>query len=398
MFIPMIENGKGKLLFALVQLFFCATTAKMVFTVLFLQEKGLSNTTIGLIFSINALLVIFMQPVWGYITDRLQARKQVLLLCFSMATILYSLLLTTSVPLWIGIILAMVSFFECAIASILDVWMLSFIGSSYGAVRLWGSVGFSGAVLLFSQTIGEGSISAMFPIYLIIAGITLIAFILLVRSTTNEKAKAEERSHSPMSARVLLQNVRYLLLLCFIFMLYLPNAPATTFLPNLFQLAGGTVEQYGFSNSLKAVAEIPAFLFGALLLRRFGHVAIIFLASGMYFMVQLLFSIAQSPVQVALGQILQGPAYSLLLLGTLTYVFELAPKDMRMTAQTLVNAIGMGLAAIVGNYGGGLFIDHFGLKPLYWAGMVLIATAMLAFSLFFILDKRNKNQRLPLNT
>ncbi|MCR8660405.1 MFS transporter [Paenibacillus endoradicis] len=385
---------RNKIIFSLVQLLYCAATAKSVFTVLFLQQKGLSNTIIGLIISISAVMVIFLQPLWGYISDRFSARIPILITCFTMATIMYCMLLTTDIPIVLGIILVLVSFFECAIASILDVWILAHVGKNYGSIRLWGSIGFSGAVFIYSQVIGSGTIASMFPVFIVVSILTLVAFILLIRYAGSDLPTKEKRQIQKLSPKVLIGNIRYVLLLCFVFLLFLPNSPSSTFLPNLFQATGGSVEMYGLSNSFKAAAEIPAFLFGALLLRKFGHVAMIFFASSLYFMAQLLFALAQSPIQVALGQVMQGPAYSLLLLGTLNYVYQLAPKEMQVTAQTLVSAIGMGLAAIVGNYSGGLVIDHYGIKPLYWLGMSIIAAAMLLFSISFLWGKKNSNHTL----
>ncbi|URN94223.1 MAG: MFS transporter [Candidatus Pristimantibacillus lignocellulolyticus] len=390
---PGIRNN---IIFSFVQLMYCAATAKSVFTVLYLQQKGLSNTIIGLIISISAVIVIFLQPLWGYISDRFNARIPILIACFTMATIMYCMLLTTEVPIILGVILVSVSFFECAIASILDVWILAHVGKNYGSIRLWGSIGFSGAVLIYSQVVGSGTIASMFPVYIIVSILTLIAFFLLIRYAGSNLPIKEERKKLKFSPKLLISNNRYMLLLCFVFMLFLPNSPASTFLPNLFQATGGSVEMYGWSNSFRAAAEIPAFLFGALLLRRFGHVAMIFFASSLYFMSQLLFALAESPLQVALGQIMQGPAYSLLLLGTLNYVYQLAPKDMQVTAQTLVSAIGMGLAAIVGNYSGGLVIDNFGIKPLYWTGMSIIAAAMLLFLLSFMWGKKNNDHKVSI--
>ena len=56
---------KKRMQFTSLEFMFWATFGATPFTVVFLREQGLKSTTIGLILSINSIIGIFAQPLWG---------------------------------------------------------------------------------------------------------------------------------------------------------------------------------------------------------------------------------------------------------------------------------------------------------------------------------------------
>ena len=70
--------NKRQLYFSFLVLLFWGTFAAYYpFGVVILQEKGFSNTVIGTIMAINSMIVVFAQPFWGMISDRMRSVKNI---------------------------------------------------------------------------------------------------------------------------------------------------------------------------------------------------------------------------------------------------------------------------------------------------------------------------------
>lgn len=304
---------------------------------------------------------------------------------------MYGLLPFVHSPVLLAIILSLNTFFQCSVVSLMDTWIVSSISGdeniSYGSLRLWGSIGFAVVVLMYGKIIEMSSIKLIFPIYVVIAVITLILCM-----TVSDTSAAIQNKFRELKPGKLFKNYYYITFVIFIFLISIPNTPAGSFLPVLFEKVGGTDSQYGMMHSVKALLEIPFFLFGGFFLKKLGNKGLTIIAALIFTLQQFLFAHATSPVQVIAAQLLLGPAYSLLLLGMLYYIFELAPEGYKTTAQTLAGALGSSLSAIIGNYGGGLFIDHFGLTAMYHVGTI---SDMIAIGLFVLSLAAGKRRGFP---
>ncbi len=58
-----------------------ANTIIVSFLPLYLQYSGLDGTEIGWVMAIGPFIAIFSQPFWGYMSDKYQTVKKILLLC-----------------------------------------------------------------------------------------------------------------------------------------------------------------------------------------------------------------------------------------------------------------------------------------------------------------------------
>lgn len=375
---------KKRLILSGIILIFWAAFGISPFIVVLLREQRIGTAAIGLILSVNSFVGIIGQPFWGMVSDKIRSVKITFILCMSMCTITYAILLFADSPLYIGIILAVDAFFRSAASSLLDIWIINSISKdnniSYGALRLWGSIGFALMVLAYGAISDGRSVKVIFPIYFIVAVIAIILSFFIKSGNSSSARRVSLRELKPGK---LFSDTHYLAFVAFVFLINLPASPAGTFLPDLFKEVEGNMGEYGLMHSVKALLEVPFFLFGKKLMDRFGSIRIIICSSLIYTIQQIIFACAATPLQVMLAQMLLGPAYSLFLIGSLHYVFSLAPEDLKATSQTFLNAFGSGLGSIAGNYGGGLFITWFGLRPMYWTGAALDIAAIALFLLSF---------------
>ena len=367
---------------------FWASMAVTPFTVVFLRGRGISNSTIGLMLAFNSLIGIFAQPFWGIISDWLKSVKKVFIICFSACAISYCLLPFTRSVIFVAVVLAVDVFFRSSLATLLDTWVIFSIsnnsGISYGSVRLWGSVGFAIMAYIFGKLINGMSISIMFPIYFIVVLVTVI-FCSRIESGN---ASFTGMKLKDINVGKLFKNYNYIAFIIFALLLQIPNTPAFSFLPNLVEQLGGSREQYGLIASLKAFVEIPFFILGKYLLDRFGHMRLLVFSSCLYVLQQFLYFKAASTNQVLGAALLSGPAFSLFLMGMLYYIYSMSPEGSKATAQTLASALSLNLGSIIGNYGGGLVIDNFGLKSIFLMGAIIQSSAILLFVLYLLVSKR----------
>lgn len=385
-----------KMLFTYLQFMFWASFAIMPFDVVFMRERGVGTTSIGLILSINSFIAIFGQPFWGFVSDWIKSTKKVFMLCFGVNAAIYIFLPFTHTPLTIGIVMTLATAFRSSANSLLDNWIVASASEdnklSYGAIRMWGSIGFAIVVFIYGKIIEGRTVTLIYPVFFLLSVLTIVLCIFIKQGGSTSM---KHITVSELKPKKLFSSYYYMVFIAFIFLLNVPNGPGQTFIPNLLENAGGTREQYGLMMSIKAFFEVPFFMFGRRLLNKLGHVKLVIIGACIYMVQQFLFASASSPGQVIFAQALLGPAYSLFLLGLLHYVFDLAPGDLKATAQTMASALGMGLSSIVGNYGGGIFIERFGLKEMYWVGGISDIIAIALFLLSFLLGRRVVKRKIP---
>ncbi|KHE70572.1 MFS transporter, partial [Halobacillus sp. BBL2006] len=130
------------------------------------EEKGLNHTQIGIIIAALPLVTIFIQPIWGMISDYTRRPKRLLMTASIVASLLgwfYPLLQIFPVLL-VGIIC--IAVFQSGIVPLSDSLSLNFVqknGKEYGNIRLWGAVGFAVSVFILGRVTEEtGSLNWIF--------------------------------------------------------------------------------------------------------------------------------------------------------------------------------------------------------------------------------------------
>jgi PPP family 3-phenylpropionic acid transporter len=290
-----------------------------------------------------------------------------------------------------GLLLSLLTFFESTLAPLLDAWVVRGINDSpvkinYGSIRVWGSIGYAIMVYIFTLLIQQTSVSFVFPFYGVLA---LLAVILLMRTSTEQPLNA--LSFKELQPGRLFKNHRYIILLVFSTLIMIPHRATFIFLPNIIESVGGQKEQVGMLFSLVAISEIPMFLISAKLNTRFKPIHMI-IASTLFFVLrQAFYFLATTPLHIVLIQLTQGPSFALYLSGIVYYIYSLAPAELKSTAQTMAASLSFGLSGIIGSFGGGWFIDNFGLKQMYFLGMLAsILTSLLFLASFSIENFINK--------
>lgn len=364
------------------------------FVVLFLMHRSVNTATIGFILMMNSLVLLVGQPLWGMISDRLQSVKKVFLICLATSALLNLILPWSGNTAILTFMLPLCFFFFCALSPLLDSWTVRLIKSeqlqSFGSFRLWGSIGFSVAVILLSKLISITSINAMFVMFGLMSAVTVFICIFYVKDI--KKVKTDETgkisSLKDLHLGRLFKNyyyVTYLLMACIMFMTL---SSVNSFLPVLMKQVGGSDELYGVAAAISAFSEVPVFFLSSLLIKRYKPVTLILASILVYTLRLFIYSIAGSPLVVIFAQSLQGFSYGLFLTGGVYYIDSLTPEGLKSTAQTAATATYFGLSGIVGNYVTGRLIEGYGIFFVYRTGVYIDILVFILFLSSLFLGRR----------
>lgn len=354
------------------------------FYVPFMTEKGLSNSHIGLVLSLNALLLLITLPIWGILTDRLKSPKLVLTLMFIFSSLIMIFIPSLRSNRAIAACICLTAVFESGIATMLDSYLVQAVslipGATYGSIRLCGSVGIVSSLILSANMVKSFGTGAVFYYYSI-SLILLLPVLALLPSLTQNSVKEKLR------AKELFLNFRYISFLLFVTLLFIPYRFSVSFLIQAIQHVKGSTGNLSYSLLFSYASEITFYFLSIYLFRRYKLINIIY-ASGIFFIIrQLGFSLVQQPYQVYLAQLTQGPTFTLMSAAALLYINELAPDNLKSTAQAVGNGFLFGVSGIASNALGGYLIDTVGIVKTFYAGVFLTSATMIAYALINYISK-----------
>lgn len=346
------------------------------FLPLYLESRKLSYTEIGMVFAVNSLVGIIAQPIWGYITDKYLTKKKTLLIgCIFCAVLVFNFLLAHSFVYIMATVFLLV-IFQSVTSPMCDACSYEIMDQtnafSFGQVRFVGSVGFAVISLALGKFIQMSSLNSSFIFYSLL-------YLLTAYLVFGIKSESRASINRP-GMRDILDTVKQSRFMIFIFSVLLFNiglGANSSYISVLVEETGGNVAIIGFVWFVIAMSEIPAFFFGSRFQRRYGELNIYLWAAGLYVIRFFLCSLEQSYVTVIAIQLMQGFSYPLYLLGAMQYLYKTVPEPIRASGITILSSLGFGLGSFIGNLGGGIIVENYGIYLLYKVLAVCCALALL---------------------
>lgn len=374
--IPTSRKGFNLKLYYFV--YFTILAAFLPYLPLYLVEHGVREIQIGSLMAIGPLVMIVAQPFWGMISDYLQNQVKVLrfTLTFCMLTML---LFTFSTKLWwLSLVMAVYMFFQSPNVPLADSIALGYLKSSgegFGSVRLWGSLGFSVAVLAMGQFFSIAGLKYLFVV-------TALLFLLSLLATSGlPQGEAAPRRKLGREAWKLLSNPSFLVFVIFTCLVQITFNAYNTFFGLYFTSLGGSTNLLGTAWMLSAVSEIPFFHYGDILLKRYGAPKLLRFAAIVYGIRWVIYPLLTSPGTVLAAQLLQGLSFGLFYLAAVHYASTLSPRELLTTGQSLFASITFGIGSTLGSFVGGVLVQYLGLKGLFWSLAGIAFTAVGFFTL-----------------
>ena len=372
----------------------------------YLQQNGFAASQIGTINGTCSIVGIFASILWGYISDRINSVKKTFFIVMILSIIVNSVIplipLHLSYSFFIVIFYwAFTNFLTGVAPTLLDnlsVRSCAILGINFGLIRCTGSIFYTVGNLISEPLIVRFGVGMTYPISRACA----IPVLILLAFSFDPKIKGETgvrdlKTHpKKISLRPLFSNYYYSSFMVFAVIFTLATSTEYGFLTYLMAERGIQTEKFALFLAVRAFAEVPSLLIMKRLRSRFKLKYIIIAAVLIYSSYLLgLGLVVRSLGAMLITAVLFGFGNGLIIGSVSTYLYKLAPDELKASAQTVYTAF-TSLSAIIANFIGGFIYDAVGGGFYTVIGTVAIIAALI-FAVSFIFGRKFPNPGDELN-
>ncbi|WP_100640551.1 MFS transporter [Marinobacter salexigens] len=356
--------------------FFALLGGLLPYWSLYLQDQGFSYLQIATLMATIQLTKIVAPSLWGHLGDKAGQRVRLVRLGAITGSLFFAGVFLE--PGFYGLLLVMLAFtfFWNAILPLYEVITLRSLGDRrdrYGRVRLWGSVGFIGAVAGVGLILEWVSIQwlpwLLVPVFL---GIVVSVFLLPAE-------RGERKPPAPKgSLRAIVTHPAVVAFFLMNFLLQVSHGAYYTF----FSIH---LEQHGYGNlaigllwSLGVISEIALFVVMHRLSRLFTVRQIVIGSLLLTMLRWVLIAELTDVLPVLLfAQLLHAASYAALHAVSVQYVQGFFGKHHHGQGQALYSGLTFGAGGALGAWLSGFLVEGFSTSVAFWGGAVAMAIAIV---------------------
>lgn len=370
--------------FYLVQIiYYAVNVCGMTYLVPILQDKGFDNIAIGLAMTLYALTSAVLQPLYGFLCDKYNAGKSILITALLLTTLSHFLLLRVEGTLSVNLLTCLLGATFFSMPGVIDSWGYKLINKgypiNYGVSRGIGSGMY--AVANFAT----GLLYVRFGQPMLAVALLLLTILMFLVTRTLPYPKFVESAKEKLSVRdtaaVLLKNHDYLILVICFMLAFISHMGLNTYYAVLIAELGGTPSHVAYGFATRGMTEMLVMVIFSRLCSRFqlNHIILF----SLFFMAVKSIAVSQAPnlfCAVAF-MLLQGLSFSLLLPGALAFVSERVEGKYLSTALLLLNALGFAMGQVIGNMISGVLAEWYSVR---FAILATSSTSLIACFIFGI--------------
>jgi MFS transporter, PPP family, 3-phenylpropionic acid transporter len=359
-------------------LFYAAASGVFPYAALYYQSIGLSGAQIGLLLGLSPLITLVGAPFFTGIADATHRHKLVISLAL-VAIIAWALMvpLTRSFPPLL-LLISFYALFASPISSLADSATMSMLGeerAKYGRIRLGGTIGW-GVMAYFSSLLVERN-GLVWIFWIFAVG---MMFTLLVAQGLSF-GQTQPQINFWRGLNKLLANPRWVVFLGLALVAGVGMASINSYQFVYMAELGASKSLMGLSITLSTLSELPALYFGNRLLKRFNAWGLLVLGTAVIAARLLLYAAFNVPVAILMIQVIHGLTYPIIWVAGVSYAHANAPEGLNATAQGIFGAAIFGLGSGLGSFLGGLLIDHFAGRGMYFILGIFVLLGLLVFAL-----------------
>jgi len=326
----MRKNIYGR--FSAIFFFLSWSATYTMISIWFGQAMHLSGASIGLLFSINSIFAMCLQPLYGYILDKMGSRKNILI-CLSGA-----IALTGPFFIYVYNPLLKVNFLVGAIIGGLFVGgsYLAAMGAvesyvekisrkydfEYGQVRMWGSLGTAIAAFF------AGQIFNLNPDYNFLIGSIAAVIVLVILLTTKiDVTDSEVKSTATVKVKDVFEIFRlrnFWIFIIFILGIASINTIYDQQFPRYFAEQFATIavgnKMYGYLNSLQTFLEVGMMFVSPKIVNKLGTRNSMLLVGVLIAVRILLTSLVTGPIMITAVKLIQAFDMPLMYISIFKYI------------------------------------------------------------------------------
>jgi MFS transporter, PPP family, 3-phenylpropionic acid transporter len=350
---------------------------------LWLKDRGISETEIGIILASGVFAKVFVSPTIAHLADRRGERKGLMIVLAFCAATVFSVFQFAE-GFW-SILVVTVLFFM-AWSSILplgeSLTMLNAKakGLDYGRLRLWGSIGFivataGGGIILTNRSVDT--------VHWLILG-SAVAVFAICWLLPNTKVEQSDQGKAPLLT--MLTNGRFVLFIAACALIQSTHAIYYGFGTIHWKNIGYNETVIGALWAEGVVAEIILFIYGTHLIARLGATRLILLG-GLAAVVRWTVTGLSDDLSVLIVvQLLHAFTFGATHLGAIHYISETVAPNRSATAQSLYAVAVSGVAMAMGMAASGKLYTLFS----GGAYLVMAGVGVAGVILALILDIKSK--------
>ncbi len=379
----------------------------------YLKDLGFNDAEIGELIAIVLVTKVVAPNVWGWIADHTGKRVQIVRLASLLSVICFAGVLFNSSYWWLAIVMLFFSFFWNASLPQVEAVTMNHLGQDthhYNAIRIWGSVGFVIAVIVFGQwftasdTIDQvravvggvikvrekATTSTMLP-FSVLPYLLLVLFTgiwissMMIPKEDGVKKISRKR---PLCESLCHKNVIFLLLTTFL--LQASHGPYYAFFTRYLE-ESGHVDKAGYLWAWAVVAEIIIFVYMHRLLQRFGARNLFLVAFALTTIRWLLIASVPGNLGVLiLAQTLHAASFGVVHAVSIYLIHHYFTQEHQGRGQALYSSLSFGLGGAIGSLFSGYLWSTVGGSTVFYISATL---SMMAFVLAWFGVERDNNRR-----
>lgn len=308
----------------------------------YLAARGLDAIEIAWVLALPPLARILAPACWGWLADRTGAQRAIVFGACAVSALAYAVLPHAPGVVAIAWVVALGSIFSAAAMPLVEAITLGALAGQagrYGPIRVWGSIGFIGAVLAGGAWLDFHSVLTL-PHAVCAFAAAAAAVALLLPAT---------RQHVHAAAGPIPLGRPAIRLLASAFFMAVAHGTLYAFLTLHLQDLGYSGTLIGLLWTLGVLAEIVVFLFLPALFRRHSLAAILVASLALAIVRFLMIGWASQWLVVLLvAQVLHGATFGSFHAAAVAAVQRLFPDAAHARGQALFSSVGYGAGGAVG--------------------------------------------------
>lgn len=346
---------------------------------LYLSGIRFSAWDIGVVMSLMQVMRLLGPNLWGWLAERLGQKTPIVRMAAAVSLAGFCGFFLSDAFAGVFVAMAVMGFFWSAALPLVETLTLGHLGthgSRYGAIRLWGSVGFIVAVL------GTGAALDFFPLHAVLwAGLLMLAGILACALTVPE-APPEHHAAPRQSLRRVMATREVGALLSACLLMSAGHGALYVFYSILLVDHGYSKTAVGWLWTLGVLAEIAVFWYMPRLLRTFSTRDILLFSFGCAVVRFLVIGWATDQVWlIAAAQLLHGATFGAYHAAAVAAVARLFPGPLQARGQALYGSLSFGAGGMIGGLVSGWAWDGLGSAVTFTlsAGFALLGLLVMSF-------------------
>lgn len=350
------------------------------FLPLYFSNQGYSSSQVGFLMMIGPFVASLIQPLWGYVSDRLRAVKVIIfglwVLAIASSAVLFNA--GTNYGLTLAFVLALYFFYQPSMPLVdsISVQSASRRGIPYGSVRLFGSIGYTAISLTGGALLAQMGGITQLPYLLWAVWIFPLLLLIFLRDEP-----AEGGGMTLKSLGALFTNKSFLWFLVMVFIISVPHRMNDVMLGLYMKELGASDSMVGWAWALAAVVEIPVFALIGRYMHKIHEFALIGIVGLLYALRWFMYYVTDEPWVLLALQAGAALTFAVFWLVAMHYVARVLPPELGATGFSLLSMVYLGLAGMSGGLIGGWLKDLYGGESMY---LFAALAALLGGVLFLV--------------